>query len=78
MEADRWLGEEVLAGWRMAGRALHQRVSAVRIMFSMWLTEGVVARRAVHLTDWCREDSAVHVCIVWGGGSGEEERVSSV
>ena len=37
-EADRWLGEEVLAGWRMAGKALHQRVSAVRMMFSMWLT----------------------------------------
>ena len=50
-EVDRWLGEEVVAGWRMAGKALHQRVSAVRMMFSMWLTEDVVARRADHLTD---------------------------
>ena len=23
-EAERWLGEEVVAGWRMAGKALHQ------------------------------------------------------
>ena len=51
VEADRWLGEEVVAGWRMAGRALHQRVSVVRMMFSMWLTEDVVARWADHLTD---------------------------
>jgi hypothetical protein len=50
-EAERWLGEEVVAGWRMAGRALHQRVSAVRMMFSMWLTEDVMAKRADHLTD---------------------------
>ena len=50
-EADRWLGEGVLAGWRMAGKALHQRVSAVRMMFSMWLTEDVVARRMDHMTD---------------------------
>ena len=50
-EVDRWLGEEVVAGWRMTGKALHQRVSAVRMMFSMWLTEDVVARRADHLTD---------------------------
>ena len=36
---------EVLAGWRAAGKAMHQRVSAVRVMFSMWLTaEDVVAR----------------------------------
>ena len=35
----------------MAGRALHPRASAVRMMFSMWLTEGVVAKRADHLTD---------------------------
>ena len=35
VEADRWLGEEVVAGWRMAGRALHQRVSVVRMMFSI-------------------------------------------
>ena len=33
------------------GKVLHQRVSAVRMMFSMWLTEDVVARRADHLTD---------------------------
>ena len=34
-EAERWLGEEVLADWRMAGKAMHQRVSAARVMFSM-------------------------------------------
>ena len=38
VEADKWLGEEVVAG-----RVLHQRVSTVRMMFSMWLTEDVVA-----------------------------------
>ena len=47
--------EEVLAGWRMAGKAMHQRVSAVRTMFSMWLTEDVVARRMDHMTDACAE-----------------------
>ena len=41
----------MVAGWRMAGKALHQRVAAVRMMFSMWLTEDVVAKRADHLTD---------------------------
>ena len=35
----------------MAGRALHQRVPAVRMMFSMWPTEDVMAKRAGHLTD---------------------------
>ena len=50
-EAERWLGEEVVAGWKMASNALHQRVAAVRMMFSMWLTEDLVARRADHLTD---------------------------
>ena len=50
-EAERWLGEEVVAGWKMAGKALHQRVAAVRMMFSMWLTEDVVAKRADRLTD---------------------------
>ena len=35
----------------MAGKALHQRVSAVRMMFSMLLTDVVVAKRAAHLTD---------------------------
>ena len=34
-EAERLLGEEVVADWRMAGRPLHQRVSAVRMMFSL-------------------------------------------
>ena len=50
-EVERWLGEEAVAGWRMAGKALHQRVAAVRMMFLMWLTEDVVAKRAGHLTD---------------------------
>ena len=35
----------------MAGKALHRRVAAVRMMFSMWLTEVVVAKRVYHLTD---------------------------
>ena len=34
-EADRQLGEEVLAGWRMTSKALHQRIAAVRMLFSM-------------------------------------------
>ena len=63
-EVDRWLGEEVVAGWRMAGRALHQRVSAVRMMFSMWLTEDVVARRADHLTD--AERTVMSECALCG------------
>ena len=41
----------MVAGWRMAGKALHQRVAAVRMMSSMWLAEGVVAKGAGHLTD---------------------------
>ena len=53
-----------MAGWKMAGRALHQRVSAVRTMFSMWLTEDVVARRADHLTD--AEGTAVSKCALRG------------
>jgi hypothetical protein len=63
-EAERWLGEEVVAGWRMAGRALHQRVSAVRMMFSMWLTEDVMAKRADHLTD--AERTVVSRCALCG------------
>ena len=35
----------------MADRALHQRVSAVRMTFLMWLTEDVMAKRAGHLID---------------------------
>ena len=53
-EAARWLDEEVVAGRKMAGKVLHQRVSAVRMMFSMWLTEDVVAKRADHLTGAAR------------------------
>ena len=32
-------------------RSVHQKIAAVRMMFSMWLTEDVVAKRADHLTD---------------------------
>ena len=64
VEAERWLGEEVVAGWRMAGKALHQRVAAVRMMFSMWLTEDVVAKRADHLTD--AERTVVAECALCG------------
>ena len=48
----------------MPGKALHQRVSAVRMMFSMWLTEDVVARRADHLTD--AERIVVSKCALCG------------
>ena len=65
-EADRWLGEEEVAGWRLTGNALHQRVSSVRMVSSMWLTEGVVARRADHLTD--AERTVMSKCAL----SGEE------
>ena len=40
-----------MVGWKMAGKALHQTVAAVRMMFWMWLTEDVVAKRADCLTD---------------------------
>ena len=52
-EADRWLGEEVLAiaGWRMAGKAMHQRIAAVRMMFSTWLREDAQVNRATKLTE---------------------------
>ena len=50
-EAERWLSEEMVAGWKMASKALHQRVAAVRMMFSMWMPEDVVAKRAERLTD---------------------------
>ena len=63
-EAERWLGEEVVAGWRMAGRTLHQRVSAVMMMFSVWLTEDVMAKRTDHLTD--AERTVVSRCALCG------------
>ena len=63
-DAARWLGEEVVAGWKMAGKALHQRVTAVRMMFSMWLTEDVVAKRADRLTD--AERIVMSKCALYG------------
>ena len=65
--ADRWLGGEVVAGWRTAGKARHQRVSAVRTMFSMWLAEDVVARKADHLTD--AERTVLSKCALCAGGA---------
>ena len=50
-EADRWLGEGVLAGSRMTSRAMHERIAAMRMMFSMWLTEDVQMNRATQLTE---------------------------
>ena len=50
-EAERWLGEEVVAGWKMTGKALHQRVAAVKMMFSMWLTEDMAAKGTDRFTD---------------------------
>ena len=63
-EADRWLGEEVLAGWRMAGKAMHQRISAVRMMFSVWLTEDVQVNRATKLTE--AEEGVLSKCALCG------------
>ena len=57
----------MLAGWRMAGKALHQRVSAVRMMFLMWLTEDVVARRMDHMTD--AERTVLSKCALCGEGA---------
>ena len=50
---------------------MHQRVSAVRVVSSMWLAEDVVARRVHGPHDICRENSAIKVCTVWGGGEGQ-------
>ena len=36
-EADGWLDEGVLAGWRMTSKALHQIIAAARMMFSTCL-----------------------------------------
>ena len=63
-EADSWLGEGALAGWKMTGAALHQRVAAVRMMFSMWLTEDVQVRRLPLLTD--EEKGVLSVCALCG------------
>ena len=65
-EADRWLGEEVLAiaGWRMAGKAMHQRIAAVRMMFSMWLTKDVQVSRATKLTE--AEKGVLSKCALCG------------
>ena len=56
-EADRWLGEGVLAGWRMTSKAMHQRIATVRMMFSMWLTEDdiVQVNRATKLTEAAKD-----------------------
>ena len=34
-EADRWLGEEVLARWRVAGEAIHQTDQRVAAVFNI-------------------------------------------
>ena len=61
---ERWLGAEVVAGWRMTGKALHKRMAAVRMMFLMWLTKDVVVKRAAHLTD--AERAVVAKCTLCG------------
>ena len=63
-EADRWLGEGVLAGWRMTSKAMHQRIAAVRMMFSMWLTEDVQVNRATKLTE--AEKGVLSKCALCG------------
>ena len=63
-EADRWLGEGVLAGWRMTSKAVHQRIAAVRTMFSMWLTEDVQVTRATKLTE--TEKDVLSKCALCG------------
>ena len=62
--ANRWLGEEALAGWRMPGRAIYQRVAAVRMMFSMWMTEEKQVSRMPLLTK--QEQSVVVKCALCG------------
>ena len=42
-EAEHWLGEETLAGWRLNSKAIHEKVATVRMWFSVWLTSGVAA-----------------------------------
>ena len=54
----------MVAGWRMAGKALHERVSTVRLMSSMWLKENVVAKRADRLTD--AERTVMSKCALCG------------
>ena len=65
-EAERWLGEEVVAGWRLASLAVQQRVAAVRMLFLMWRTEDVQAARTTRMT-------GSEMCDVWGGSRGVQE-----
>ena len=48
----------------MARQAMHHRVSAVRMMFSMWLTEGVTMRRKEQLTE--AEKAVLSKCALCG------------
>ena len=63
-EADRWFGEGTLAGWRMTSKAMHQRIAATRMMFSMWLTEDVQVNRATKLTE--TEKGVLSKCALCG------------
>ena len=67
-EAEAWLGEGVLAGWRMTSKAMHQRIAAVRMMFSMWLTEDVQVNRATKLTE--AEKGVLSKCALCGQCAG--------
>ena len=41
----------MLAGRRMTSKTMHQRIAAVRMMVSMWLTKDVQVNRATRLTE---------------------------
>ena len=56
----------MLVGWRVAGKAMHHRVSAVKMVFSMWLTEDVMARRMDHMTDAERTVRMLSKCALCG------------
>ena len=45
------VGRGDFAGWRMTKNAMRQRIAAVRMVFSLWLTEDVQVNRATKLTE---------------------------
>ena len=78
-EAERWLGEEVPAGWRVATGKESNASACVGCQDDVL----DVADRGCGGTedgphDNCRENSAVKVCTVWRTGEGQEERAPAV
>ena len=58
------MSEEVLAGWRMAGKAMHQKITGVTKVISMWLTEDVQVDRATKPTE--AEEGVLSKCALCG------------